>query len=54
MFDFDEDIYGRQLKVRFVHKIRKEEKFPDLHTLKMAITNDIKEAQSFFDARMGV
>lgn len=54
MFDFNEDIYGRQLKVRFVHKIRKEEKFPDLHTLKMAITNDIKEAQSFFDARMGV
>ena len=54
MFGFDEDIYGRQLKVRFVYKIRKEEKFPNLDALKVAITNDIKEAQSFFDARMAV
>ena len=51
VFGFDEDIYGRQLKVRFVHKIRDEEKFPDLDALKAAITSDIKEAHRFFDTR---
>lgn len=51
VFGFDEDIYGRQLRVRFVHKIRDEEKFPDLDALKAAITNDIKEAHLFFDTR---
>lgn len=48
IFDFDRDIYGQQVKVRFLHKIRDEIKFPDLHTLKVAIYGDIEKAQLFF------
>ena len=34
IFDFDEPIYGRRIAVEFVHKLRDEERYPDLETLK--------------------
>ena len=48
IFDFDKNIYGCGIKVRFIHKIRDEEKFPNLATLKAAIHRDIQEAKKFF------
>lgn len=48
IFDFDENIYGCGIKVRFIHKLRDEEKFPNLATLKAAIHRDIKDAKQFF------
>mgnify|MGYP003693703711 CR=1 FL=1 len=33
IFDFDEAIYGRRVVVEFLHKLRDEERLPDLDTL---------------------
>jgi riboflavin kinase / FMN adenylyltransferase len=40
LFDFSADIYGMRVRVEFLEKIRDEEKFPDLETLKVAIAED--------------
>lgn len=40
LFDFNADLYGAHLRVDFLHKIRDEEKYPDLERLKAAIAND--------------
>ena len=53
IFDLNADIYGRVIKVRFIHKIRDEKKFPDLAALKSAIHQDIKEAKQFFSESLG-
>ena len=51
LFDFDEDLYGRRLEVRFLHKLRDEEKYPDLETLRNAIARDAADAREFFAAK---
>jgi riboflavin kinase/FMN adenylyltransferase len=48
VFDFDRDIYGRRVQVRFLHKLRDEEKYPDLATLTAAIARDVSAAREFF------
>jgi riboflavin kinase/FMN adenylyltransferase len=53
LFDFDRDIYGRRVQVRFLHKLRDEEKFPDLATLTAAIARDVEEAKAYFLNRKG-
>jgi len=40
IFDFNQDIYGRTVKVSFVKKIRNEEKFNNLDELKAALARD--------------
>ncbi len=45
LFDFSADIYGVRVRVEFLAKIRDEEKFPDLDTLKVAIADDCKAAR---------
>ena len=40
IFEFDEDIYGHDIKVEFVKWIRNEEKFANLEELKSALAND--------------
>lgn len=49
IFDFDEDIYGRLLKVTFRHKIRDERQFESLDALKARIALDIDAAQGWFE-----
>lgn len=51
LFDFDQDLYGRRLEVRFLHKLRDEKKYPDLETLKNAIGRDAADAREFFAAK---
>ena len=48
LFDFAGDLYGRRLEVRFLHKLRDEEKYPDLEKLKLAIALDASNAREFF------
>ncbi len=48
LFDFDRDIYGRRVQVRFLRKLRDEEKYPDLDTLKVAIGRDVDNARQYF------
>jgi len=51
IFDFNEDIYGRHIRVDFIKKIRDEEKFSDLETLKAQIAKDADEARRILESR---
>ncbi|MEO8674451.1 MAG: bifunctional riboflavin kinase/FAD synthetase [Casimicrobiaceae bacterium] len=48
IFDFDRDIYGRRVEVEFLHKLRDEERLPDLDTLKRRIRGDVAAAKAYF------
>jgi len=48
LFDFDQDIYGQHLRVDFLHKLRNEEKYPDLETLVKQIEQDVENAKNYF------
>lgn len=48
LFDFNRDIYGRHVRVHFLHKIRDEMKFADLETLKQWIATDESAARNYF------
>ena len=50
IFDFNADIYGKQVQVDFLKKIRDEEKYKDLETLKAQIDADAREARAFLAA----
>ena len=51
LFDFDEPIYGRRIAVELVHKLRDEERYPDLETLKRQIGIDAQQARDYFAQR---
>ena len=51
LFDFDQQIYGEHVRVDFLHKLRDEEKYPDLDTLIAQIGLDVENAKSFFNRR---
>lgn len=56
LFDFAGDIYGRQVAVEFVHKIREEQRFDSFAELKARIEQDAQQARTFFaerDKRIG-
>jgi len=48
LFDFNRDIYGQHVRVSFLKKIRDEEKFPDLESLKQQIALDELAAREYF------
>lgn len=50
LFDFNDDIYGRHVRVKFMHKIRDEMKFDSLDTLKYWIAKDAEMAREYFRA----
>lgn len=47
LFDFDAEIYGRRVRVDFLHKLRDEEKYPDLDSLVAQIRRDVDNAKTF-------
>ena len=51
LFNFERDIYHRRLQVRFLRKLRDEEKYADLPTLIAAIARDVENAKEFFRSR---
>jgi riboflavin kinase/FMN adenylyltransferase len=50
LLDFDGDVYGKQIQVSFLHKLRDEEKLPDLVSLQNRMMQDIANARQFFEA----
>jgi len=48
LFDWDRDLYGEHLRVRFLKKLREEEKFESLDTLREAIARDARQAREYF------
>jgi riboflavin kinase/FMN adenylyltransferase len=47
LFDFNADIYGRRVHVDFLHKLRDEEKYPDLDSLVAQIGRDVDNAKHY-------
>ena len=51
VFDCDEDLYGRHVRVDFLHKLRDEEKYVDLETLTRQIALDVQHTHDYFRRR---
>lgn len=49
LLDHEEDLYGRELCLFCLHRLRAEEKFPDLDTLKRQIVSDVRLARDYFE-----
>jgi len=50
LIDFQGDLYGRQMEVRFLHKIRDEQRFSDVTQLQSQIERDVADTRSWFGA----
>ena len=48
VFDFEGDLYGNVLRVRFLHRIRDERKFNGIDELKAQIEKDSNRARNYF------
>jgi riboflavin kinase / FMN adenylyltransferase len=48
LFDHDADLYGEHLRVRFLEKLRDEEKYDGLPALQAAIARDARQAKEYF------
>lgn len=51
LFGFDQDIYGKNVTVQFIKKIRSECRFRSVDELKAQIVNDVAEAKAVFAAQ---
>ena len=51
VLDFSGDLYGRHVRVDFLHKFRDEEKFADLAALTRRIASDVEDARTYFARR---
>jgi riboflavin kinase/FMN adenylyltransferase len=51
LFDFDRDIYGRRVSVRFLEKLRDEEKFASVDDLVVQMGRDAQQAREYFRHR---
>lgn len=48
LLDYSADLYGKRLRVEFLHRIRDEKKFDSFEELKQAIANDETSARQWF------
>ncbi len=51
IFDFDQDIYNRQITLSFLERIRSERKFNSLSELQLQLGKDKLAANEFFESR---
>ncbi|MEK6245169.1 MAG: bifunctional riboflavin kinase/FAD synthetase [Pseudomonadota bacterium] len=49
LFDWHGDLYGRHLRVKFLRKLRQEEKYDGLEALRSAIKQDVAQAKDYFE-----
>jgi riboflavin kinase/FMN adenylyltransferase len=45
LIDFEGDLYGRRVELAFRHRLRSEQKFPDVEALREQIARDVAEAR---------
>lgn len=50
LFDFDEDIYGQRVRIRYLHFIRPELTFSSKEEMRIAMLEDIRIAKAWFAA----
>jgi riboflavin kinase/FMN adenylyltransferase len=46
LVNFTGDLYGKDLEISFIEKLRDEQKFPSLDALKQQISRDLETANS--------
>lgn len=51
ILDFDQDIYGKEVKLFFYSHVREEKKFSSIDELKKAISQDILHSRSYFSQK---
>jgi riboflavin kinase/FMN adenylyltransferase len=50
LFDFERDVYGRDVEVRFLKFLRPEKKFENIDALVAQVRRDVEEARALFQA----
>ena len=50
-FNFTGDLYGKELSIKFVHRLRAELKFSSIDALKQQLQEDEKNARQFLNSR---
>jgi riboflavin kinase/FMN adenylyltransferase len=53
VIDWDGDLYGDVVRVRFLHRLRGEQKFSSIEAIKQQIEKDVRRARRYFE-RSGV
>ncbi|HSM98783.1 MAG TPA: bifunctional riboflavin kinase/FAD synthetase, partial [Gallionella sp.] len=48
LFEFAQQIYNRHMRLDFLHKLRDEEKYPDMEILARQIAMDVENAKQWF------
>ncbi len=48
LFEFAQQIYNKHMRLDFLHKLRNEEKYPDVETLTRQIALDVENAKQWF------
>lgn len=51
LLDFHGDLYGKQMEVAFIKRLRGEEKFPDAEALVRQIRKDVQDAELVFKCK---
>ena len=51
IFNFNKDVYGKVVALRFLKRIRDEERFSSIAELKRAIAKDVEIAKTYFSKR---
>jgi len=49
VFDFTREVYNKHMRLDFLHKLRDEEKYPDMETLTRQIALDVQNAKEWFE-----
>ena len=47
IFNFDKELYGKQIKIEFIKKTRDEVKFRSIEALSAQIARDCNEAKAY-------
>lgn len=53
LFEFHEDLYGKQMEVFFVDRLRGEQRFPDVDSLVRQMHRDVEQAKHILAHRYG-
>lgn len=54
LFEYEGDLYGKQVEVQFLHFLRPERKFADVEALKTAMFEDLKNAKAILEKSAGI
>lgn len=49
LLDYDEDIYGKDIEVCFIQKLRDEKKYDNIEALKKQVAEDIKRVRCYWE-----